>query len=79
MSPTAPPNPTRLYRLLHVDNLSTLLTRGALHSPHSTPDDGLPYRTIHNTSVQENRKQNIFKLDHIRTAWMQLTQCGWMH
>lgn len=25
------------------------------------------------------RKQNIFKPDHIRAAWMQLTQRGWMH
>jgi O-acetyl-ADP-ribose deacetylase (regulator of RNase III) len=25
------------------------------------------------------RKQNIFKPDHIRAAWMQLAQRGWMH
>ena len=25
------------------------------------------------------RKQSIFKIDHIRAAWMQLTQKGWMH
>ena len=50
-----PPKPTLLYRLVHVDNLPTLLTRGALHAPNSTPNDGLPYRTIHNLSVQVSR------------------------
>ena len=53
--PTGPPRPTLLYRLVHVDNLATLLKRGALHSPNSTPDDGLPYRTIHNLNVQASR------------------------
>jgi hypothetical protein len=38
-----------------MDNLPTLLTRGALHAPNFTPDDGLPYRTIHNLSVQVSR------------------------
>jgi hypothetical protein len=41
--------------LVHVENLSTLLTRGALHAPNCTPNDGLPYRTIHNVGVQANR------------------------
>jgi hypothetical protein len=44
-----------IYRLVHMDNLPTLLTRGALHAPNFTPDDGLPYRTIHNPSVQASR------------------------
>jgi ssDNA thymidine ADP-ribosyltransferase, DarT len=52
------PNPTPLYRLIHVDTLPTLLTRGALHAPNNTPDDGLPYRTIHNVSVQVSRHTN---------------------
>lgn len=55
MSTAAHPAPTWLYRLVHVDNLPTLLTRGALHAPHATPNDGLPYRSIHNVSVQANR------------------------
>ncbi len=49
------PTPTWLYRLVHVDNLATLLTRGALHAPHATPEDGLPYHPIHNVSVQVSR------------------------
>lgn len=55
MSPTMPPNPTWLFRLVHVDGLSTLLSRGALHAPHSTPEDGLPYHPIHNVTVQASR------------------------
>jgi hypothetical protein len=55
MATAGPPKPTLLYRLLHVDNLPTLLTRGALHAPNSTPNDGLPYRTIHNLNVQAGR------------------------
>ena len=40
------PVPTPIYRLVHVDNLDTLLSRNALHAPNFTPEDGLPYRTI---------------------------------
>lgn len=50
------PKPTRLYRIVHVDNLPTLIQRGALHAPNSTPADGLPYRTIHNVAVQSGRR-----------------------
>jgi len=56
MASSAPPNPTWLYRLVHIGNLPTLLTRGMLHAPNSTPDDGLFYRPIHNASVQANRQ-----------------------
>lgn len=48
--------PTLLYRLVHVDNLATLLQRGYLHAPNQTPDDGLSYRTIHDIRVQANRQ-----------------------
>ena len=41
MPRAGPPIPTLLYRLVHLDNLPTLLKRGALHSPNSTPNDGL--------------------------------------
>jgi hypothetical protein len=50
-----PPNPTPILRFVHVENLATLIRRGGLHSPHRTPADGLPYRTIHDTSVQGAR------------------------
>jgi hypothetical protein len=49
------PVPTPIYRLVHFDNLSTILRRGALHSPHHSPKDRLPYRTIHNISIQQVR------------------------
>ena len=49
------PIPTPVYRLIHVNNLDTLLLRNALHAPNFTPNDGLSYRTIHNISVQTNR------------------------
>lgn len=45
----------RLFRIIHVDTLPTLLARGGLHAPNATPDDGRPYRVIHNTDVQANR------------------------
>ena len=50
------PIPTPIYRLVHVNNLETLLSRNALHAPHFTPEDGLPYKTIHNIGVQANRR-----------------------
>lgn len=46
----------RLFRIIHVDTLPTLLARGALHAPNATPDDKLAYRVIHNTDVQANRR-----------------------
>jgi hypothetical protein len=40
------PDQLILYRLVHVETLPTLLTRGEMHAPNFTPNDGLPYRTI---------------------------------
>jgi hypothetical protein len=52
------PSPIPLYRLVHMDSLPTLLSRGTLHAPNRTPKDGLPYRAIHSTSVQASRHDN---------------------
>lgn len=49
------PIPTPVYRMVHIDNLTTLLKRGGLHSTNHTPNDGLPYRTIHNAGIQNKR------------------------
>ena len=51
-----PPEPTPIYRLIHVENLDTCLVRGALHAPNYTPPDGMAYRTIHRQDVQEVRR-----------------------
>jgi len=51
-----PPNPTPIFRLVHVDNPEVLLKRGGLHAPNCTPNDGLPYRTIHNADIQAERR-----------------------
>jgi hypothetical protein len=50
-----PPNPTPILRIIHVDNLRTILARGALHSTNHTPNDGLQYRVIHNKEIQNTR------------------------
>ena len=50
------PNPTPIFRFLHVDNLEVCLRRGGLHAPNFTPDDGLVYRTIHNVDIQQYRR-----------------------
>lgn len=55
MATIAIPADIQLYRLVHTDNLPTLLTRGALHAPNWTPNDGLAYRTIHSATVQASR------------------------
>ena len=49
------PNPTPVFRIVHVDCLRTLLQRGALHAANHAPNDGLPYRTIHNVDIQGQR------------------------
>ncbi len=50
------PTPTPIYRFPHIDNLAVCLTRGALHAPGHTPNDGLVYRTIHNLDIQSRRQ-----------------------
>ncbi len=50
------PIPTPVVRLVHIDNLETLLRRGGLHAPLATPNDGLGYRTIHNVEIQTVRR-----------------------
>ena len=49
------PNPTPIFRFLHIDNLTVVLQRGGLHAPNHTPNDGLAYKTIHDVSVQQKR------------------------
>ncbi|TWJ32652.1 type II toxin-antitoxin system toxin DNA ADP-ribosyl transferase DarT [Geobacter argillaceus] len=49
------PIPTPIYRMLHIDNLAVLLQRGGMHAPCHVPDDGLPYKTIHNLDIQNER------------------------
>lgn len=50
------PRPDRfLFRIVHIDTLPTLLGRGGLHAPNSTPADGWVHRAIHDTAVQANR------------------------
>ena len=51
------PNPTPVYRIVHIDNLDTLLARNALHSPNHTPNDGRVYRTIHDVGIQSVRSE----------------------
>ena len=50
------PNPTHIYRLIHVDNLQVCLQRGGLHAPKHTPDDDLTYKMIHNLDIQSKRQ-----------------------
>ena len=50
------PEPTPILRFIHVDNIPIYLTRGGLHAPNCTPDDGMAYRTIHNVDIQSHRR-----------------------
>lgn len=49
------PNPTLIFRFIHIDNLVGYLARGGLCAPNHCPDDGQLYRTIHNEEVQNRR------------------------
>jgi hypothetical protein len=53
------PNPTPIYRLIHLDNLRIMLQRRALHAPNHCPSDGLVYRTIHNEDIQLQSRQRV--------------------
>ena len=41
--------------MVYVDNLATILRREGMHAANHVPDDGLPYRTIHNVDIQNAR------------------------
>ncbi|MBN2002053.1 MAG: DUF4433 domain-containing protein [Anaerolineae bacterium] len=49
------PAPTPIYRIVHVENLTTILIRGGMHAANYAPDDALSYRTIHNVDIQKER------------------------
>ena len=49
------PDPTPILRFIHKDNLGLYLRRGGIHAPNNTPDDGLPYKTIHSVDIQSKR------------------------
>ena len=51
-----PDSHTLIRRLVHIENLPVLLQRRGLHAPTATPDDGTPYRTIHNREIQDRRR-----------------------
>ncbi len=50
------PQPTPIYRMLHLENLEVCLRRGGLHAPNYYPNDGQVYRTIHRVDVQTSRR-----------------------
>ena len=50
------PDPTPIYRFIHVENLPVCLQRGGLYGPNHTPSDGLTYKTIHNVDIQQQRR-----------------------
>lgn len=50
-----PADSTPIYRILHIDNLPTLLARGRIHAPSQVPADGLVWRSIHAKETQEDR------------------------
>jgi hypothetical protein len=49
------PVPTPIYRMIYMANLDTILRRGGMHGPNHVPNDRLPYRTIHNVDIQNDR------------------------
>ena len=53
---TEVPCPIRIYRLIHLDNLSVCLSRGGFHAPNCNPSDGLVYKPIHDIEIQSERK-----------------------
>lgn len=51
------PRPTKIFRIIHINNLDICLTRGGLYAPNHIPDDGLLYHTIHNEEIQDVRRR----------------------
>jgi hypothetical protein len=51
------PIPTPIYRIVHIDNLATIMARGQIHAPSHIPVDGRPWRSIHDVATQTARGQ----------------------
>jgi hypothetical protein len=51
------PRPTPIYRLMHINNLTEILTHGGMHAPNHTLEEGHYYRVIHNVDIQKVRRQ----------------------
>ncbi len=49
--------PIPIYRLIHIDNLATILDCGGMHEPKYPPEGGCVYRAIHNLDIQKFRRQ----------------------
>ena len=49
------PNPTRLHRITHIDNLQGIMRRGGICAPNFTPNDGIAYKTVHHQHIQSRR------------------------
>jgi hypothetical protein len=49
------PIPTPIYRIVHIENLPTLVARGVIHAPSRVPADGRAWRGIHAVEVQAQR------------------------
>ncbi len=49
------PNPTPIFRIVHIESLWTLIKRDGLYGANQTPKDDLPYRAIHNVEIQGQR------------------------
>ncbi len=48
---------TRVFRLVHINNLDVYLRRQAIHAPNTAPADGLAWRAIHQPEVQAKRSR----------------------
>lgn len=55
----AVPNPTPIYRIVHIENLATIVRREIIHAPSQVPNDGLPWRSIHAIETQAARGQKF--------------------
>lgn len=49
------PDPTPIFRIVHLDNLVVCLEEGGLWAPNHAPAEGRPWRAIHNIELQSKR------------------------
>ncbi|MEM1165516.1 MAG: DUF4433 domain-containing protein [Planctomycetota bacterium] len=55
--PSTVPHPTPIFRIVHIENLPTLIQRAHIHAPSCVPPDGLPWRGVHAAETQASRAQ----------------------
>lgn len=53
-----PPDPLLIYRILHIENLNTVIKQQGVYAPNFVPIGDFPYRSIQNRNLGNSRRSD---------------------